>query len=78
MPRKRKRERTGVEPGDEDLVGTWWRCPVHGLTQAPILLGGLTYCPADRCTAIATLVHSALQDRDKNKRGWNDVVTPSR
>ena len=74
MPRKRKRERPGLLPEDNDLVGTWWRCKTHALTQDPILLGGLTYCPADDCTELVVLVHSALQDREKNRRGWNDVA----
>lgn len=74
MPRKRKRERPGILPEDKELEGTWWRCMEHGLTQDPILLGGVTYCPDDECGEVVVLVHSALQDREKNRRGWNDVV----
>ena len=74
MPRKRKRERQLTHPEDRLLRGTWWRCPTHGLTQDPILLGGKTYCPADDCSDVAVLVHSALQDKAENRRGWNDVI----
>ncbi len=74
MPRKRKRERKDLLPEDRILVGTWWRCSAHGLTQDPILLGGRTYCPRDECSETAILVHSALQDKPENKRGWNDVA----
>jgi hypothetical protein len=74
MPRKRKRERVGVLPEDKDLLGTWWRCHDHGLTQDPILLGGRSYCPVEECGSVANLVHSVLQDKSEAKRGWNDVV----
>jgi len=74
MPRKRKRERVGVLPEDKDLMGTWWRCLSHGLTQEPILLGGRSYCPVEDCSSPANLVHSVLQDKSETKRGWNDVV----
>jgi hypothetical protein len=77
MPRKRKRERPGLLPEDKELTGTWWRCKTHALTQDPILLGGLTYCPDDDCTELVVLVHSALQDREKERRGWNDVAVKS-
>ena len=74
MPRKRRTERTGLLPEDRLLRGTWWRCLGHGLTQDPILLGGQTYCPAESCAQTAILVHSALQDKPENKRGWNDIA----
>jgi hypothetical protein len=74
MPRKRKRERPGLLPEDRLLMGTWWRCLRHGLTQDPILLGGRTYCPMDDCEQSAILVHSTLQDRPEGKRGWNDIA----
>ena len=77
MPRKRKKERTYIVPEDRNLKGTWWRCLNHGLTTDPILLGGKTYCPADNCFDTAILVHSALQDKQDNKRGWNDVAKTS-
>ena len=44
---------------DAQLVGLWYRCPVHGLTQDPILLGYVPYCPADPCTEALLLVHHA-------------------
>lgn len=74
MPRKKRRERIGALPEDSTLMGSWWRCSSHGLTQEPILLGGRSYCPRDRCSGLANLVHSVLQDKDENKRGWNDVA----
>ncbi len=74
MPRKRKKERVYLVPEDRYLRGTWWRCMSHGLTTDPILLGGKSYCPDQACTDEAILVHSALQDKAENKRGWNDVA----
>lgn len=74
MPRKRRRERVGLLPEDRTLVGTWWRCPLHGLTEDPILLGGRTYCPVDACDQPSFLVHSALQDKPEGRRGWNDIA----
>lgn len=74
MPRKRKPERTYIVESDRDLVGTWWRCMTHGLTQDPIILGGKSYCPCEDCTETVILVHSVLQDRAKNRRGWNAAV----
>ncbi len=74
MPRKRRRERPGLLPEDRTLIGTWWRCLQHGLTQDPILLGGRTYCPAETCEQMAILVHSALQDKPEGRRGWNDIA----
>lgn len=74
MPRKKRRERIGALPEDSKLAGTWWRCARHGLTQDPILLGGRSYCPVDDCAGAANLVHSVLQDKSEDKRGWNDVA----
>ena len=30
---------------DRKLVGTWWRCPSHGVTDSPVLLSSVAYCP---------------------------------
>ncbi len=51
---------------DEALIGTWWRCPEHTLTDAPILLAHVAYCPAEACTSQVKLVHSAINDPNAN------------
>ncbi len=63
---------------DRKLEGTWWRCRTHGLSQKPIHLGALPYCPADDCDRHMILVHSAGYrnrrpelDADGNRKLWN-------
>lgn len=51
---------------DQSLIGTWWRCPDHELTDAPILLGSVAYCPSDECDSKVLLVHSAINDPNAN------------
>lgn len=51
---------------DTNLIGTWWRCPTHELTEAPILLGSVAYCPQDDCDEKVKLVHSAINDPNAN------------
>ena len=51
---------------DEALLGTWWRCPDHGLTDAPILLSSVAYCPDDECDSQVKLVHSSINDPNAN------------
>jgi hypothetical protein len=51
---------------DEQLVGTWWRCPSHGITDGPILLSSVAYCPEDECPSQVKLVHSSINDPDAN------------
>ncbi len=51
---------------DERLVGTWWRCATHRLTEAPILLGSIAYCPNDECSNQVKLVHSSINDPNAN------------
>ena len=51
---------------DQNLVGTWWRCMEHELTDAPILLGHVAYCPSDGCPNQVKLVHSAINDPNVN------------
>ena len=51
---------------DNGLVGTWWRCPDHELTDEPILLGHVAYCPEDACPNQVKLVHSAINDPNAN------------
>lgn len=51
---------------DQDLLGTWWRCESHALTDAPILLGQVAYCPNDGCPNQVKLVHSAINDPNVN------------
>jgi len=51
---------------DEKLIGTWWRCPDHGLTDGPILLSSIAYCPTDTCPSQVKLVHSAINDPNAN------------
>ncbi len=51
---------------DKRLVGTWWRCKEHELTDSPILLGHVAYCPTDNCSHQVKLVHSAINDPNVN------------
>ncbi len=51
---------------DTELVGTWWRCKDHALTDGPILLGHVAYCPSDGCPHQVKLVHSAINDPNVN------------
>ena len=51
---------------DRKLVGTWWRCPTHGVTDLPILLSSVAYCPAEDCASQVKLVHSAINDPNAN------------
>ena len=51
---------------DRKLVGTWWRCPSHGVTDSPILLSSVAYCPTETCAAQVKLVHSAINDPNAN------------
>jgi len=51
---------------DQGLIGTWWRCESHELTDAPILLGHVAYCPNDDCPNQVKLVHSAINDPNVN------------
>ena len=51
---------------DKDLVGTWWRCKDHAITDGPILLGHVAYCPSDGCPNQVKLVHSAINDPNVN------------
>lgn len=51
---------------DKQLVGTWWRCQDHELTDSPILLGHVAYCPSDGCAHQVKLVHSAINDPNVN------------
>lgn len=53
-----------------------WRCPVHGPTADPLLLGGHVYCPADDCTreisrdrAAETRTISVVVLRPRNRPG---------
>lgn len=39
-----------------------WRCPVHGATADPLLLGGHIYCPDENCT------REVLRDRAAEAR----------
>ena len=51
---------------DDQLIGTWWRCPDHGVTDGPILLSSVAYCPDDECPSQVKLVHSSINDPDAN------------
>ena len=51
---------------DKALIGTWWRCREHALTEEPILLGQVAYCPKDDCNEQVRLVHSAINDPNAN------------
>ena len=51
---------------DQKLIGTWWRCQEHALTDSPILLGHVAYCPKDGCQHQVKLVHSAINDPNVN------------
>ena len=53
---------------DAELIGTWWRCPDHGLTDGPILLSSIAYCPTDACPSQVKLVHSAINDPNANSQ----------
>jgi hypothetical protein len=47
---------------DAALKGVWWRCPVHGVTTEPLVLGGdvsgpaESYCADPQCVERAVLV----------------------
>jgi hypothetical protein len=56
------------EPG---LTGAWWRCPMHGLTEEPVVLGPGVYCPDGDCVAVVRLVHSAMDDPVASE--WNKI-----
>lgn len=64
-----RRTRSVSEKG---LRGAWWRCPTHGLTTEPIILGEVSYCAADGCDMRAPLVHSAMDDGLGGKEAWNE------
>lgn len=73
MPRAARPARLR-EPG---LIGAWWRCPAHGLTEEPVVLGGIAYCRDAWCSERIPLVHSALDDRPEanwNERGGERVA----
>ncbi len=53
---------------DQGLIGTWWRCPVHELTEAPILLSSVAYCPQEECDSQVKLVHSSINDPNANSQ----------
>lgn len=59
----------------EQLAGTWWRCPSHGLTVDPVHLGDAAYCPDEGCIDTVVLVHRVTDDQ--SDREWNDMVAPA-
>lgn len=78
MGRPRKRHAATAEfrnrvtiAADARLVGTWWRCRRHGLTQDPIILAGIPYCRDDDCAERVLLAHSAMAE-SLSPRGWNE------
>ncbi len=60
------------------LEGTWWRCPVHGLTQDTHMLRGIEddefhayyYCRVDTCSRELEDVQGAGRDIRKISH-WN-------
>lgn len=69
---------------DRGLLGTWWRCPVHGLTEEAIPVGDYLYCAADPCEHRVIVAHSSWDDperkatRGKEWRRTMDKPTPKR
>lgn len=55
---------------DGGLLGTWWRCRTHGLTDDATILGVVAYCPADDCTQVALLVCSGRQINPVESANW--------
>lgn len=50
---------------------------MHGLTAEAIVLADVAYCPADDCTSVVHLVHSALDDIALiDARQWNSRGGP--
>jgi hypothetical protein len=43
---------------DLTLVGTWWRCRVHGLLEDAVCLGGAPFCPDADCNLQVLVVCS--------------------
>lgn len=58
---------------DAKLVGTWWRCPTHGLTEEPLLMAGHPFCPEDVCDRVLLVVASGVtivqQGRERTAKG---------
>lgn len=59
---------------DAALKGAWWRCPTHGLTCDPLLLGGDAYCADIDCTSRVILVQKVRGDGSPTK--WNAGPLP--
>lgn len=51
---------------DRKLRGVWYRCRVHRLTDEPIVLGGVAYCPDERCSRMLLLVASPVMMRSES------------
>lgn len=62
---------------DGGLLGTWWRCRTHGLTDDATILGVVAYCPADDCTQVVLLVCSGRQEDPLAGNSWGfGTATP--
>lgn len=48
---------------EKDLKGLWFRCEQGHLTDNPIYLAHLIYCPNDDCAATTKVVHSVADDK---------------
>jgi len=64
-----------TKAADAALVGTWWRCEEHGLTDAPVGLGSVWYCAHDPCERQVLPVGGATRDINKiDKSAWNKAT----
>lgn len=77
MPRRRTDQvkpedfRTPAERrADRALGGVLYRCRAHGLTDEPVILGGVPYCPREDCEARVLLAASPIFGRTE-RRTWN-------
>jgi len=68
-----------MRASDRALEGTWWRCEVHGLSDAPIYLGPNAYCANECCDRQLLLVHSATTDIHRAElSAWNKSDAPAK
>ena len=58
---------------DARLVGSHWRCRVHGVRDDFYVLGGHSYCDEESCTLpvlLVSVVHATDEERATRQRPW--------
>lgn len=58
---------------DGFLVGSHWRCRVHGVRDDFYVLGGHSYCDEESCTLpvlLVSVVHATDEERAARQRPW--------